>query len=546
MVSKEKLVYLFAIAKAYKEDIQSSYNETFEYTDSNFKIEDKTERKTRAMRNVDSTILKSTSFLCNFLMSSIFSKTGKWATIKVNQKLFQDKIGTDGEVAKSFATEIDNMLEQNAETVYLTNDITNYYTETAKAVMDCIKVGTGIRKIIELKSNVKPFTYEYQNLDNIFILEDNLGKPNIIFKIFANKNMEQLQDLFGHLNFKKPSELTTEADLETTVSVIESIVSIFDENTATYKYFHGIHTLDFKEELYNGVLEYNPYTVFRWSVDSSNPWGIGIGRANLDLFKRLKKFKDLREKHSEKIVTPPINAFGNIDLIKKMNLKAGTVNYGGSGVGGDRLGVEPINTGTRLIEIDKDIADIKQQIREVFMAQPLGDVNDTKNRSATEMSLRHEMFRKEFSGTYELINTELLEPTFLNAYYILDKKGLLLQSEDNPISYSQVQYINELTRVSSMQEVQQVLSFQQMLASVIPEQERAFILNNSKLIEWCIRKLRIPLEIVYSEEEREQMQAQRDQLAQMQQLAQVQQQVGQGTDIGLAEKLEQGVNDYEL
>lgn len=32
----------------------------------------------------------------------------------------------------------------------------------------------------------------------------------------------------------------------------------------------------------------------------------------------------------------------------------------------------------------------------------------------------------------------------------------------------------------------------------------------------------------------------------MQQLAQVQQQVGQGTDIGLAEKLEQGVNDYEL
>lgn len=35
-------------------------------------------------------------------MSSIFSKTGKWATIKVNQKLFQDKIGTNGEeVAKS-------------------------------------------------------------------------------------------------------------------------------------------------------------------------------------------------------------------------------------------------------------------------------------------------------------------------------------------------------------------------------------------------------------------------------------------------------------
>lgn len=51
--------------------------------------------------------------------------------------------------------------------------------------------------------------------------------------------------------------------------------------------------------LFEGELNYNPYTVFRWKINSSNPWGIGIGLENLDLFKELKDLKE-KERSTQK------------------------------------------------------------------------------------------------------------------------------------------------------------------------------------------------------------------------------------------------------
>ena len=543
-ITREKLEYYFDNAKNYKEDIRGLYNEVYEYTDVNFSIKDSGTVEKQSKRGVESVILKSQNFLCNFIMSSIFSKSGRWATVKVNQEAFKKLSGVDGEAAEGLSNEINKVLENNSDTVYFTNDNTNYYTETSKALLDCIKVGTGIRKIIELKDNTKCFTYAYQNLDNIYILEDNLGKPNIIFKIYVEKNLNDIKDLFGHLPITAPKGLN-EDKLDEKINIVECVIGVFDEDTSTYKYYHGLFTEAFEEMLYEGELNYNPYTVFRWKINSSNPWGIGIGLENLDLFKELKDLKEKRKKHADKIVSPPLNFYGSTDLINKVSLKANAKNYGGSGIGGDKYGVEPINIGTNLLPVEKDIEQVKQEIREVFMSQPLGDVSDTKNRSATEMSLRHEMFRKEFSGTYELINTELLEPTFMNAYYIMDGKGLLNTTEDESyINISQIQYINELTRNAGSDEVINTINFYMTLSQVVPETQRQFIFKIDELIDWASKKMRVPLDVLNSKEEIKQLIAQQQQLEQMQQMAMIQEGIGKRQDVGIGDEIKEGMGVF--
>lgn len=543
-ITREKLEYYFDNAKKYKEDIRGVYNEVYDYTDINFSIKDSGTVEKQSKRGVESVILKSQNFLCNFIMSSIFSKSGRWATVKVNQEAFKKLSGVDGEAAEGLSDEINKVLENNSDTVYFTNDNTNYYTETSKALLDCIKVGTGIRKIIELKDNTKCFTYAYQNLDNIYILEDNLGKPNIIFKVYVEKNLNDINDLFGHLPITVPKGLNEEK-LDEKINIIECLIGVFDEDTSTYKYYHGLFTEAFEEALYEGELNYNPYTVFRWKINSSNPWGIGIGLENLDLFKELKDLKEKRKKHADKIVSPPLNFYGNIDLINKVSLKSNAKNYGGSGIGGDKYGVEPINIGTNLLPIETDIEKAEQKIREVFMSQPLGDVTDTKNRSATEMSLRHEMFRKEFSGTYELINTELLEPTFMNAYYIMDGKGLLNTTEDESyINISQIQYINELTRNAGSDEVINTINFYITLSQVVPEAQRQFIFKIDELIDWASKKMRVPLDMLNNKEEIKQLIAQQHQLEQMQQMAMIQEGIGKRQDVGIGEEIKEGMEVF--
>lgn len=543
-ITREKLEYYFDNAKKYKEDIRGVYNEVYDYTDVNFSIKDSGTVEKQSKRGVESVILKSQNFLCNFIMSSIFSKSGRWATVKVNQEALKQLTNTDGEIAEAQSNEINKVLENNSDTVYFTNDNTNYYTETSKSLLDCIKVGTGIRKIIELKDNTKCFTYAYQNLDNIYILEDNLGKPNIIFKVYVEKNLNDINDLFGHLPITTPKGLN-EDKLEEKINIIECVIGVFDEDTSAYKYYHGLFTEAFEEMLYEGELNYNPYTVFRWKINSSNPWGIGIGLENLDLFKELKELKEKRKKHAEKIVSPPLNFYGSMDLINKVSLKANAKNYGGSGIGGDKYGVEPINIGTNLLPVEKDIEQVKQEIREVFMAQPLGDVTDTKNRSATEMSLRHEMFRKEFSGTYELINTELLEPTFMNAYYIMDGKGLLNTTEDESyISISQIQYINELTRNAGSDEVINTINFYMTLSQVVPEEQRKFIFKIDELIDWTSKKMRVPLDVLNSKEEIKQLIAQQQQLEQMEKMALIQDGIGKRQDVGIGDEIKESMGVF--
>lgn len=543
-ITREKLEYYFDNAKKYKEDIRGLYNEVYEYTDVNFSIKDSGTVEKQSKRGVESVILKSQNFLCNFIMSSIFSKSGRWATVKVNQEALKQLTNTDGEIVEAQSNEINKVLENNSDTVYFTNDNTNYYTETSKSLLDCIKVGTGIRKIIELKDNTKCFTYAYQNLDNIYILEDNLGKPNIIFKVYVEKNLNDINDLFGHLPITTPKGLNEEK-LDEKINIIECVIGVFDEDTSTYKYYHGLFTEAFEEMLFEGELNYNPYTVFRWKINSSNPWGIGIGLENLDLFKELKDLKEKRKKHADKIVSPPLNFYGNIDLINKVSLKSGAKNYGGSGIGGDKYGVEPINIGTNLLPVEKDIEQIKQEIREIFMAQPLGDVTDTKNRSATEMSLRHEMFRKEFSGTYELINTELLEPTFMNAYYIMDSKGLLNTTENESyINISQIQYINELTRNAGSDEVINTINFYITLSQVVPESQRQFIFKVDELIDWASKKMRVPLDVLNNKEEIKQLIAQQQELEQMEKMALIQDGIGKRQDVGIGDEIKESMGVF--
>lgn len=550
LVTQEKLKQLYSQAQDYKGDIRESYNETFKLTDPFFEIKDSGKKEKNERRKIDSTILTSQRFLCNFIMTSLFSRSGSWAMLKTNPTAYKEITEADGEVAQDTIESLNKLMEKNSNTVYEVNETTNYYTETAKALMDCIRVGTGIRKIVELASNSKPYTYEYINLDNFYYLEDSFGYPTITFKIHSEKTLQQLNDMFGHIKgWKKPNELESEEDLKKTINVIESVIPDFQELNSTVVYYHSVHTEGFEELLLEETIDYQPFRVFRWGTDSSNPWGIGIGRENTDLLNDLETFKSEREKHMKKIVNPPGNWKGNIDLMYKASLEAGAINYGGDGLSGENdLGFYPINVGTNLLPVEQDIADARQRIREIYMAQPLGDVLDTKNRSATEMSLRHEMFRKEFSGAYELLNTELLQPTFMDAYIILQKKSLLDDystvdentSNNKYLEFSQIVYLNELTKNAGRERVMDVVSWYQINAEITDESRRKYLISVPAFNKWSAETMRIPSELIPKSAEVEKAIQRDEQIAQLAQLGQVQneglqpqvEQIVGGMDVG--------------
>lgn len=505
LVSQNKIESLFKLAKQYKDDIKSSYNDVYKLTDPYFTIKDSGKIEKNERRNIDSTIITSRRFLVNFIMTSLFSRNSTWGVLQIDPLTYSKVNGTERDVADDELQSINETMQKNSELVCKKINQTNMYVETEKGLKDCSNTGTGIRKTILLNSSNKPFTYEYISPDNFYFLEDSFGMPTITFKVHPEVTLEKLKDLFGYIKgFKQPEDYTDEDDLETKINILEVVIPNYDEKTTKTQYYHMVMTEGMDKLIAEETLSWHPYRVFRWNTNSSNPWGNGVGRDNVYLFQDLEDYKALRKEHSKGIVNPPVAFRGNIDLMYKVDLRPGAVNALGDGLTDENsLGIEPINLGTNLIPVENDIADCRQRIREAFMAQPLGDVTEVKNRSATEMSIRHEMFRREFSGTYELLNTELLSVTFLDAYAILQDKGLLetLDNEEEYFEFSEIMYVNELTKSSGLEEVNNVINWFSINAGLLPEEQRQALINNEKFAKWSADKLLINLDVVKKEED---------------------------------------------
>ena len=145
----------------------------------------------------------------------------------------------------------------------------------------------------------------------------------------------------------------------------------------------------------------------------------------------------------------------------------------GMDMGFDGFKVDPILTSQSLIPVDQDIAITKSEIKSLFMSNPLGDLAEGKNRSATEVQARMQLFRSRWSGSYELMQQEFMKPTFMAPLMILIEKSIVtLSFEEGDLDFTVVKYENELSKASDIEDVQMLNTYGQNalnLANVAPQ-----------------------------------------------------------------------------
>ena len=499
-LSVEKIKYYYDKAQKAKEGITAKYNDVLNYTNVSYTISE-TKSENKETREIEEVVSESKTTLVNFIMSNVFPRGLRWATLEINETLYNQGSGDQGTVSNEDKIKtINKELEKMADTFFDFLNNSNFYTEASKAVSDASVLGTGVVKIIENDDPQKPFIYKYQNLDGFYFLENMLGMPNICFKSIFEVTKEDITELYG-----EQASIPEKAQEENkTVDLIECVAPDPDDK----RIFNFIvYDSGFETVVYEVQLKYNPFVVFRWSLEGNSIWGVGLGVLALKLFKDLEKFKQLREKQSEMIVDPPLLLTGEKSLINKIKIKPGHANDGGTGQGlplGDGyngLRIEPITTSQSLIPVDQDIMTTKGEIKSIFMSNPLGDLAEGKNRSATEVQARMQLFRSRWSGSYELMQQEFMLPTFMAPLIILiEKKILTLSFEETDLDFTVVKYENELSKASDIEDVQMLNTFGNNalnLANVAPQ----IGLNTEKTIKYISDKLRVPLDIQLTEDE---------------------------------------------
>ena len=536
MAEKGKVIIpykgIYELAKTSKEPYKGLFNEILAFTDKTYQITDEAP-KDPTFQDVEPLITTEVSSTVNFVMNTLLARGEKFAKIEVDDVLYK-MVNNESEFDNEATIgSINKELEKIVESTFGFLNNSNYYVEIAKALRECLLLGTGVFTIIETKEINKPFTFRYVPLNNFFYWEDAFGKPNNTFKTHFALTKTEIEDRFGASGPLNLSSLFgADEDPLATKDLIESVVPTYNEANGETLYNYRLSNVNFDGIILEKTMDYNPFIVFRWSVESDQVIGTGLGAQALKSFKDLKSFKEQREVQKGLVLDPPTKAVGDKSLIHNVQIKKGFVNWGGTGEVDPLTGqpnkfeLDPIISQPTLIPIDKDIEMAKSEIKDVFMSNPLGQVAETKSRTATEISERMRIFRNRWSGSFEIMQSELLEPTLIVPIKILMNKGLVEFDEESTEGFdlTQFNYTNEMSKQADLEEMNKLAGAVQLSASILTVAEQSG-LNPEKLKTHILDKFGILFDLrmtdaeykAYVEQQKQmQMQAQQQQQQQMQ------------------------------
>ena len=514
----------YADAQTQKSSIASQYSLVQDYTDvTTQENSGYTNKKTVTFREVDEVVSSSIQDLNNFLMQSMFARGDKWASLKINETVYKNVNGlitTNDTQSKINIKDINENLESNIDTTFTYINESNFYTEISRSLRDALNLGTGCIKVIKQDSITKPFAYRYISTNMLYFLTNVQDEFTYTFKKICDVNKgDLLRNYSGYNNLIIPSDFQEEGYK---CDIIESVRYSEEDKVYTFT----VSDSGFNDKILEVELNYNPYIIFRWNLEGDQPWGVGIGIKGLPLFKRLRDSYELRRKQAKKIVNPPMKASGDKALLAKLDLGDGKVNYGGEGTGmpslngdADSFNIESIYTTQTLMPLDQDIAQDKADIQDLYMSNPLGNVEDYKNRSATETQARLNMMRTRWAVSFELIQEELLEVVLKSAYIIMLEKQLIVQDIEGFEAVS-MNFINELSKLKEQEKVNNIVNYIQVALNASQYAQETG-LKTDKVLKYIADQYNIPEdlrlgadEILALEQQKAQFRAQ--QLAQAQ------------------------------
>lgn len=195
-----------------------------------------------------------------------------------------------------------------------------------------------------------------------------------------------------------------------------------------------------------------------------------------------------------------------------LSLEAGAVNYGGSGAKTSTgvlsdVSVTPIQTVGNILPLDQDIQKTENQIKELYMTNPLGKPEDFgTHRSASEVQARLNAMRQKYALSFEIIERELLSVSLLIPMRILIKQNKI-EIETENLDLTKITYQNALAQSAGKQDVDTITQYVQT-TQLIAQSATALGLYPEKTIRYVQDSLGIPLHLRMTEAEVKEYQAQ--------------------------------------
>lgn len=287
----------------------------------------------------------------------------------------------------------------------------------------------------------------------------------------------------------------------------------------------GNQVFNFKDKTYHQIVMWEdeiifhqsygdspPGIIYRWGKVSNETYGRGPADMAMSDIRTTNKVKEFALKAAALKLAPPI--VGVSDGI--FNPHTAVIHPGTVMAASSVDSVKVLDVGGDMRTAQFTLEDLQQNIRRIFFADPLGQVDDPV-KSATEQAIRNKDMIQKRGANFGRLRSEFIVPLVTRCTEILRRNGKI---GDIRVDGREVKLVmkSPLGNSEKNQNVDNVLLYMNALQGMPPEVS-ALAANLEGIPEFLVQNLQLPEELARDKEQikkikadiQEQMQAQQEQ-----------------------------------
>lgn len=355
------------------------------------------------------------------------------------------------------------------------------------------------------------------HLSEVFILEDNYGQIDTVFRKFQY-TIRQAAQMWGEdiVSEQYGKMLDQNPDYKIDILHVVQPRSIGNDTPNTTFPFDSIY-IDMNSATLLSWKGFNemPYVVARFSKRTGEIYGRSPA---WDCLPSIKMINQMAKEYLRAVQlknTPPL-LVADDSVMNNFNVAPNAIIMGGILDGQAR--VEPLNVGSQPEGMLQAISRVEQSIRETFFVDQLY-FKDGTPLTATEAVQRQEARLQMLSPAISRLEREYLNRLIETVFAILRRKGDIKPMPNAPKGAQlEVEYLSPLAKLNKMQDVQALQRAFSALAPMAQLDPNMFdVLNLSDSVKYAALAAGVPAALLRTDEELKQIQQQKQQQASAQQ-----------------------------
>ena len=487
------------------------------------------ERSRGDKRNVqiyDSTAVHSLELLASSLHGMLTSQANRWFQLRYKEALLND------------SDEAKEWLEDAMDKMYIAFARSNFQTEIFENYHDLIAFGTSCLFIEEDQDDIIRFSARH--IKEIYITEDQRGFVDTIYRKFK-MTAKAAFDRFGKDQLSRDLLVKFQKTPFDDVEMVHVVKprNIFDPKKldkqnmpfqSIYMEYETGHIISI-----GGFREF-PYVVPRYLKASNEIYGRSPGMNSLPDVKVLNKMVEVSMKAAQKQVDPPLLVPDDA-MILPIRTAPGSLNYYRSG---SRDRIEPLNIGANN-PLGLNMEDQRRRaISRTFHVDQLL-IQENRTMTATEVMQRNQEKMKILGPVIGRLQQELLQPLIIRVFNImLRNKQFLPAPETLSNQEVDIEYVSPVAIAQKGSQLESIMRGLELFGSISQIAPVTDYIDENGLVKQIINILGLPAKMIKSDQQVEQLRADRQELQAAQ--AQMQQEMMQSEQAKNAAPLVQAIN----